>query len=43
MPAAIPATGKPVEIEITYIHRIADDKEVESWGVADFSWIQQLG
>jgi predicted ester cyclase len=42
MPSPIPATGKPVEIEWTYITRLANGKVTETWGTFDVSWIQQL-
>jgi predicted ester cyclase len=42
MPSPIPATGKQVEIELTYIMHIANGKAAEMWATADYSWIQQL-
>jgi steroid delta-isomerase-like uncharacterized protein len=40
----IPATGKPVEIWVMVISRIANNKIVEEWQLADtLSMLQQLG
>jgi len=42
MPAAIPPTGKTLELEIASISRIANGKIAETWDILDSSWIQRL-
>ena len=40
----IPATGKSVEVQGTWIHRFKNDKIIESWNVWDtLGMLQQLG
>ena len=42
----VPATGKPVNINCIWIHRLADDRIVEGrdWGLVDmFGMLQQVG